>query len=198
MITSDSVASTPHHAPAKRPSVLVIAMNYAPEVSGTAPYTQQLAEHLTSRYDVQVIAGLPHYPEWKIHDGFGAWRETRVEGRVTVVRLRHFVPRRLSSTKRVLHEITFAIRALFERGPQPDLVVAVSPPIFGALAGMLIARRAGVPFGVIVQDVYSAGLRELAKDTGLSRMPAKYYSRGFTLGYRQCPSVAAFGRCAAT
>ena len=25
-----------------------------------------------------------------------------------------------------------------------------------------------------------------------------YYSRGFTLGYRQCPSVAALGRCAAT
>ena len=26
----------------------------------------------------------------------------------------------------------------------------------------------------------------------------QYYSRGFTLGYRQRPSVAALGRCAAT
>ena len=30
------------------------------------------------------------------------------------------------------------------------------------------------------------------------RTSTKYYSRGFTLGYRQCPSVAALGRCAAT
>ena len=47
------------------------------------------------------------------------------------------------------------------------MVVAVSPPLFGAAAALLVARRMRVPFGLIVQDIYSAGVQELALDKGL-------------------------------
>ena len=47
------------------------------------------------------------------------------------------------------------------------------------------ARWSGDALGLVLADLIVARL-----------LP--YYSRGFTVGYRQCPSVAPLGRCAAT
>ena len=50
--------------------VLIIGINYRPELTGIGPYTADLAEHLASRGDrVTVITGLPHYPGWRIAPG---------------------------------------------------------------------------------------------------------------------------------
>ena len=48
--------------------------------------------------------------------------------------------------------------------------MAVSPPLFGAAAALLIAKRFRVPFGVVVQDIYSCGIRELALDHGFAHL----------------------------
>ena len=51
--------------------VLIIGINYSPELTGIGPYTAGLAEHLASRGDdVTVITGLPHYPDWRIAAGY--------------------------------------------------------------------------------------------------------------------------------
>ena len=61
--------------------VLIVGMHYSPELTGNAPYTAGLAEHLAARGDlVTVLAGLPHYPGWRIAHGTrrALWaRETR-------------------------------------------------------------------------------------------------------------------------
>jgi colanic acid biosynthesis glycosyl transferase WcaI len=152
--------------------VLLVAMNYAPERSGTAPYTAAWARHMAERHRVTVLAGPPHYPEWRIHDGFGGWREETTEDGVTVRRLRHVVPARPSALGRVLHEATFALRVLTERATRPDVVLAVSPPLFGAAAAARLAHRYEVPFGVVVQDIYTAGVREIAGSIGRGRAGA--------------------------
>jgi colanic acid biosynthesis glycosyl transferase WcaI len=141
--------------------ILIVAMNYGPERSGTAPYTTAWAEHLATRHEVVVLAGPPHYPEWQIHDGYGQWKSESVENGVRVVRLRHFVPSRTSPIHRIAHETSFAARVLTQRIERPDVVLAVSPPLFGARAAASLARRHRVPFGLVVQDLYSAGVREL-------------------------------------
>jgi glycosyltransferase involved in cell wall biosynthesis len=141
--------------------VLVVAMNYLPERSGTAPYTGAWAQHVAGEHTVTVLAGVPHYPEWRIHPGFGAWSDERREAGVTVRRLRHVVPSTPTAAARLLHETSFAARVLAQRDCRPDVVVAVSPPLFGAAAAASLARRLGVPFGLIVQDIYSEGVREL-------------------------------------
>jgi glycosyltransferase involved in cell wall biosynthesis len=141
--------------------VLLVAMNYAPERSGTAPYTTAWAEHMARSHRVAVLAGLPHYPEWQVHDGYGQWRAVSDEGGVRVVRMRHVVPGRTTPVHRLAHETSFAARVLAQRVGRPDVVLAVSPPLFGAAAAATLARRLGVPFGLVVQDLYSEGVREL-------------------------------------
>ena len=51
--------------------ILVAGINYAPEVTGIAPYTTGLAEGLAQRgHTVDVWTGLPHYPQWQIASGW--------------------------------------------------------------------------------------------------------------------------------
>lgn len=72
--------------------VLVVGVNYAPEISGIAPYTSAMAEGLTSRGDVvQVITGIPHYPQWANYTNFtGITRVEEIHG-VSVRRMRHVI-----------------------------------------------------------------------------------------------------------
>ncbi|HET8617227.1 MAG TPA: glycosyltransferase family 4 protein [Actinomycetales bacterium] len=142
--------------------LLVVAMNYAPEPSGTAPFTTRLAEHLAEEHDVTVMAGVPHYPEWRVRSGYRRWRSDRTESGVHVRRLRHAVPRRPTHLSRLRHELTFVARVLTQRVRRPAAVIAVSPPLFGAAAALALGRRFGVPVGVVVQDLYSQGVRELS------------------------------------
>lgn len=145
----------------RRLRVLVVAMNYAPEQSGTAPYTTAWLRDMARRHDVLVLSGVPHYPQWRVHHGFGAWRRDTVEDGVRVRRLRHVVPARTTAARRLAHETSFAARVLTQHVPAPDVVLAVSPPLFGAAAAARLAARFDVPFGVVVQDLYSRGVREL-------------------------------------
>lgn len=147
--------------PTVRPRLLLVAMNYAPELSGTAPYTTTWAQHLSHRADVLVLAGVPHYPQWEVHAGYGRWWDERTEYGVRVRRLRHHVPIRTTPAHRVAHEASFGARVLTQRLPRPDAVLAVSPPLFGAGAAARVARRFEVPFGLVVQDLYGRGAREL-------------------------------------
>lgn len=150
----------------RRLRVLLVAMNYAPERSGTAPYTTAWAEDTARRHQVLVLAGVPHYPEWRVHEGYGAWLTQTVENGVRVRRLRHVVPSSTAPARRLAHESSFAARVLSQRLPAPDVVLAVSPPLFGAAAAARLAARFRVPFGLVVQDLYSQGLRELGHGNG--------------------------------
>ena len=51
--------------------ILITTINYAPEETGIAPYSTGLAEHLASQgYQVTTLTGLPHYPAWRVSDGY--------------------------------------------------------------------------------------------------------------------------------
>ncbi|QZY28785.1 glycosyltransferase family 4 protein [Nocardioides coralli] len=141
-------------------------MNYAPEPSGTAPFTTDFAEHLASRgHTVQVVTGLPHYPEWRVRP---ECRDGGIEQRngVTVLRVRHFVPARQSLVSRLRYELSFALRslpALVRTVRRADVVVAVIPGLFSAVSASLICSVLGKPFVVWSQDSMTRG----ASQTGL-------------------------------
>ena len=85
--------------------VLIIGINYRPELTAVGPYTAGLAEHLAARGDqVTVITGLPHYPDWRIARGTPRTprtlvREETIQG-VTVIRAAHYVPATQSVLRR--------------------------------------------------------------------------------------------------
>lgn len=167
--------------PARLRRVLVVGINYAPEHTGIAPYTTQACEHLAaSGAEVLVLAGVPHYPHWSVPAPYR--RRLRMdEGRdgVQVRRLRHTVPAQQSARSRATYEATFGAHVVAQRLPwTPDVVLAVVPSLFGAAAAATLARRAGTPLVVWVQDLMgpaaaqsgiSGGGRIAQATTGLER-----------------------------
>ena len=148
--------------------VLFISQHYAPELTGNAPYVASLAEALAGRgHAVRVLTTHPHYPRWQIEEGYGGWRTVeRPLARLSVTRLRHYIPRHPSTVRRILAEITFGLRAVLTRWGHPDVVILLSPGLLGSRIARLRARRAPA-FAVWVQDIYSLGLRETGQGQGL-------------------------------
>jgi glycosyltransferase involved in cell wall biosynthesis len=158
--------------------VLFVAINYAPEHSGTAPYTAAAAEYLASQGDdVQVLTGFPHYPDWTVP----AQARRRLSQRewlagVDVHRLRHFVPASQSAAKRALYELSFAGRLFAHRRMKnPDVVVTVVPNLLSAEFAVRIAARAGARLVVWIQDSMTAA----ASQSGISggQSAARFVSR---------------------
>lgn len=143
--------------------ITIVSINYAPEVTGIAPYTTGLAEGLAARgHRVRVITGLPHYPEWRLADEYrdAPRSSTEIVNGVTVQRVRHHVPESPGTKGRVLMEASFARAAVSARWGRPDVVLTVSPPLLASCGVVARARLRRIPVGVVVQDLYSKGVLE--------------------------------------
>jgi colanic acid biosynthesis glycosyl transferase WcaI len=157
--------------------VLVVGINYAPEPTGTGPYTTALAEHLATRAgSVDVLTGLPHHLTRRVPEQYRGRRqiaEPRRHGSgPDVTRLWHYVPRRTSWPARltrfarlaplspiagiagIASEITFGVSTLLaRRNRRPDVVVGVIPALGGALAAARLARRHRARLLVVVHGL---------------------------------------------
>lgn len=145
-----------------------IGLNYAPEVTGIAPYTAKLAEALALRgHEVSVVSGYPHYPEWKIREDFTGSRMESEERGVKVTRVRQYVPAKPSYVRRILLEVTFGIRAILPLLKPADAYVLVSPALFSTaiVHGVLKLIRPSVPVIVWVQDLYGRGITETSRSS---------------------------------
>jgi glycosyltransferase involved in cell wall biosynthesis len=149
--------------------VLIVTSNYWPEPTGLAIYTTDLAENLLSHgYEVSVLTGLPHYPWWKVPSQFSHLTEGKAElNQVTVIRVKHFIPKKISALIRVRFEssLWWNLRRVskgFKLG-EFDLVIACIPTVASGFVGKRVAKKLGISFGLIVQDLSGAG----AKQSGL-------------------------------
>lgn len=148
--------------------ILIIGLNYSPEPTGNAPYTTSLAEGLAALgHDVSVLTGYPHYPEWKLGEGYTGWKSSELINGVTVKRLRHYIPRDPNFLRRLHMELSFGLRLVSSKWNNPDVVLVVSPALFSSAFAVLRARlrpnRPGV--GIWVQDLYSRGVVETTGGT---------------------------------
>ena len=156
--------------------ILLVAINYDPEPTGIGPYVASLARNLLARgHAVEVITGVPHYPQWAATRELHGFRETEVLDGVPVHRVKHVVPSGGIGVARALMELTFGANAVVAPWGRPDLVLTVSPPLIAALLVLMRARIApGRPtVAVWTQDLYTRGLTELGDKTswklGLAR-----------------------------
>lgn len=136
-------------------SVLVVGIYYRPEQTGIAPYTTAVAEHLASvGADVRALTGIPHYPAWRVFDGYGGKIRSseRLSG-VNVRRLKVHVPARQSASHRALYEASYAVQATLSGGNSPDVVLGVVPTLAGGFGAAVHAARSRAPLGLIVQDL---------------------------------------------
>ena len=149
--------------------ILLVTTNYWPEPTGIAIYTTDLAGTLkTEGHKVFVLTSLPHYPWWKVPKKFAHLVEgvTSHNG-VEVIRAKHLVPPKMNAILRMRFEFSlwWNLKRVSKRfkNNEFDVVIACMPTVAAGVIGNKIAKRLGVPFGLIVQDLSGAG----AKQSGL-------------------------------
>ncbi|WUH95976.1 glycosyltransferase [Streptomyces sp. NBC_00433] len=142
----------------------MVSTNYAPEHAGIGPYATQIAEHwAVGGAEVHVLAGMPHYPAWRVDPAYaGVWRTEEERAGVRVHRRRHTVPPRQTALRRALFEASVLGHGLLAPPAmgRPDAVVAQLPSLAGGIIGARLARRHGVPYVPVVQDLMGAAARQ--------------------------------------
>ncbi len=137
--------------------ILVWGINYSPEVSGIAPFNTALCEYLTGRgHKVTMLTTFPYYPQWKTRpEDAGKLAETETLNGVEVARVWHYIPRKLSTLTRIIHEATFLVFSFLRvlQMEKFDLAVVVSPPLGLGFFAWLFSRIRGTPYVFHVQDL---------------------------------------------
>jgi colanic acid biosynthesis glycosyl transferase WcaI len=137
--------------------ILIIGINYSPEETGIAVFTAGRAEYLAERgHEVTVCTGFPYYPHWRVREPYrGRLLARERNNGVTILRSWLYVPRRVNSIRRILHEASFVASSLVRALGQwrPDLLMVVSPPLALGLSGIFLSRLWRVPFVFHVPDL---------------------------------------------
>src|SRR5271154_6103714 len=96
--------------------ILIHSLNFAPEPTGVGKYSGEMAEWLAEQgHEVRVVTAPPHYPGYRVLNGYSGWRFSRSKhvpepgrcGTVDVFRCPLWVPREPRSWKRIAHLMSF-------------------------------------------------------------------------------------------
>lgn len=145
--------------------ILILSINYWPEETGIGAFTTCRAEYLASvGHDVTVCTAFPYYPEWQVASEYrGRLLQTERRNGVRIVRSYSYVPHRVTSFKRLLHEASFVATSLaraFVVG-RPDVLLVVSPPLGLAASALMLSRMWRIPFVFDVEDLQPDAAGEL-------------------------------------
>ncbi len=137
--------------------IIIWGINFAPELTGIAPFNTGLCDFLRERgHEVEMVTTFAYYPFWRklpgdVHRFF---RTDDFDG-LPVHRCWHYVPRRVTTLRRIWHELSFGLTSFYRvlRLRRADVYLVISPPlILGPLAA-LAAKLKRRPFVFHVQDL---------------------------------------------
>ena len=139
--------------------ILLVGINYAPDLIGVAKYNTELCESLVSEgHEVRVITAPPYYPAWSIpaDSNVSYLRRSPMRG-VDVTRVPIYVPKQPSGAKRLLHHLSFALTSLIPvlvdaYRWRPDIILSIAPSLMSARFASFVARRIGAKSWLHVQD----------------------------------------------
>jgi exosortase D (VPLPA-CTERM-specific) len=150
--------------------VLVVALNFAPDLTGIGKYVGEMTEHLDEAgFDVRVVSAPPYYPEWKVAEGHSAtsYHSERRAGAL-VYRCPIYVSKNCGGLRRILHLLSFALTSLpviFWQALawRPQVIWVVEPTLGCVPAAWLAGRLSGARLWLHVQDfevdaAFSVGL----------------------------------------
>lgn len=148
--------------------ILLYGINYAPELTGIGKYTGEMAVWLAARgHDVHVLTGMPYYPEWQVNAAYKkkGWHTEMLDG-VHVHRVPMYVPKTVSSLKRIVHEFSFLVSSipywiqfLFQR--KFDLLCCIAPPFHIACMPWLYTSIRRTTWINHIQDLQVDAAKEL-------------------------------------
>lgn len=158
--------------------ILLITTNFWPEPTGIAVYTTDFAKSLKSKgFETYVLTSLPHYPWWQIPSEYSHLGEGVSEySGVSVIRASHMIPSEMDAIKRVCFEFSlwWNLRRVSKLLKKSEFSVVISciPTVASGVVGRLLAKKFGVLFGLIIQDLSGAGAKQsgLRGGSGISKV----------------------------
>jgi colanic acid biosynthesis glycosyl transferase WcaI len=149
--------------------ILLLSNMFAPEMYASAPLNTEVCRYLAGAgHDVTVVTAFPHYPEWRVWDGYRGrvFRRERLD-RIDVRRVWSYVPRKPQTLGRIMHYACFAAVALPASltVPRPDVVLCVTPPLELGVTAWLLKPRWNAPIVLWIKDL----VPEVAVQLGMLR-----------------------------
>lgn len=165
--------------------ILLIGINYAPEMISTAVYTTGLADYFAQKgHNISVVCAQPYYPQWKIAMGWPRfWYKSLTSPLdVQITHCPLYVPKIPTGKKRILHHISFALTAmpiaLWKAWRiRPDIVFVVAPSMLSGPVGLAAAKLGRAKSWLHIQDfeveaAFATGL--LTQNSFLGRLAHRF------------------------
>ncbi|MEU4552298.1 glycosyltransferase family 4 protein [Micromonospora violae] len=139
-----------------RPRVAFVTQWFAPEPNKTPVW---IAQSLTEQdLRVEVLTGVPNYPTGVVHDGYSRWRRSReIHQGIPVRRVPLYPSHDQSAVRRITNYASYAASAATMGASvlrSADVAVIYSTPATAAAAGMYARLRWGLPYVLMVMDVW--------------------------------------------
>lgn len=137
--------------------ILFITDNFPPEVNAPATRTyEHCKEWASNGVDVTVITGAPNYPQGKLYKGYkNKLYQSEVVDGIKVIRVWTYIAPNAGIIKRAFDFISFSMSSfivgLFIK---TDIIIATSPQLFSAVAGMLLSFFKRKPWIMEVRDLW--------------------------------------------
>lgn len=146
--------------------ILVHGINYSPELTGIGKYSGEMAAWLASNgHNVEVITAPPYYPQWKISSPYKNFWKIEKSENLLVMRGPLYVPKRVTSIKRIIHESSFTLstlifwfRVIFIKY---DVVLVICPVLQSGMIPSLLRYFKKFKFVVHVQDLQIDAAKQL-------------------------------------
>jgi colanic acid biosynthesis glycosyl transferase WcaI len=155
--------------------ILIVGLNFHPELTGIGRYTGELAAFLAGQgHTVRVITTPPYYPYWQIQSGYHAWqyRKESWQG-VEIQRCPLWVPRHPTGFTRLLYLASFAFSSLPALIAQlqwkPSIVLCIAPSMLNAPFVLAFAYLTRAKAWLHIQDF------ELDAAVSLNMLPGRNF-----------------------
>lgn len=136
--------------------ITILSHNYFPEDSGIGLYSTGMAEFLALKHEVNLITGVPYYPQWKIYSNYvnNPLFSKETINNVTVYRFKQYTPAKPTFFKRVLQMVHFFFGSVFNivKVKKTDVVLVIMPFTMSIVLGLILRKLRGGILWVHVQD----------------------------------------------
>ena len=150
--------------------ILILGINFAPELTGIGKYTGEMADWLVENgYQCTVVTSFPYYPNWEVQQPYsGSFykKEILKDGMLAVYRCPLYVPDKPTGLKRMLHDASFFLSALimiflllFKQ--RNDHIFCVAPPFHIGFLGIIYRFFKGGKIIYHIHDLQIEAARDL-------------------------------------
>ena len=139
--------------------VLLVTQYFPPEIGATQNRLHAFARALVDAgIETDVLTEVPNHPSGLIAAGYrGRWFDERAMDGFRVIRVRVVASPRKTFARRLAFYLSFTLMALAARprlARRYDVVLATSPPLTAAAAGLALARLTRARFVLDVRDLW--------------------------------------------